>query len=157
LPEALIRWILAGRTLEERLRRIETALAREGYTLPPLPRGVDLTEAGQVHWLWGEPHTVRYSVVDQGERQVYHYLEREVDHIMLQRFKKGDEWALEHLSVIPHLLKQGQIVEAYPDKVVYFSQRRYFHPDKGIYGPLCVVIRSTSREDWYVDTFFPVY
>ena len=156
MTDAFLRWILAGRTLAERLQRIETALAHEGYALPPLPRGVDLSEAGEIHWLRGEPYTVRYAVVDQGGRKVYHYREREVDHIMVHRLKRGDEWALEHLAAIPRILLRGRIAETYPDRIVYFSRQRYFHPDYRIYVPLCVVIRSEWEKIWYVDTFFPV-
>ena len=157
MPDDLIRWILAGRTLAERLQRIETALAHEGYALPPLPRGVDLSEAGEIHWLRGEPYTVRYAVVDQGGRKVYHYREREVDHIMVHRFRKGDEWALEYLAAIPHILQGGRVISIEAERVVYHSRRRYLNPETGDRVPLRVIIRLSSAGRWYVATFYPWY
>lgn len=37
--------------------------------------------------------TVAYSAVDQGGWRVYHYVENEIDHIVLRRIRRGDEWA----------------------------------------------------------------
>ena len=157
MTDALLRWILAGRTLAERLQRIETALAHEGYALPPLPRGVDLSEAGEIHWLRGEPHTVRYAVVDQGGRKVYHYREREVDHIMVERLVHADEWAIEHIPRIPQILRRGRIEFASEHKVSYVSRRTYLHPDRDVYAPLRVIIKQEPGGRWYVETFYPVY
>ena len=157
MPDILIRWILAGRTLEERLRRIKVTLSNEGYALPPLPRGVDLSEAGEIHWVWGEPHTVRYSVVDQDGRKVYHYREREVDHIMVERLVHADEWAIEHIPRIPQILKRGRIEFASGRKVSYSSRQTYLHPDREVYVPLRVIVKQEPGGRWYVDTFYPVY
>lgn len=157
MTEALIRWILAGRTLAERRRRIEVTLANEGYTLPGLPRGVDLSEVGEVHWLRGELHTVRYAVVDQGGRRVYHYLEREVDHIMIERLVHADEWAIEHIPRIPQILKRGRVEFESEDKVSYAGRQTHFHPDREIYVPFRVIVKHDPGGRWYVDTFYPVY
>ncbi len=99
--------------------------------------------------------TVAYSVVDQGGRRVYHYVEWEVDHIMLGRIYFGDEWALEHLASIPALLRRGYIVRASEDKVIYQSRRCYKDPD-GQYCFLWVIVRRFEGTPWYVDTFYSV-
>jgi len=124
----LIAWLSTPENVYERQARIAGYLANEGYELPPPPRNADYDEASVVHWVRGQEMTVAYSVVDQGGRRVYHYVEREVDHIMLHRIERGDEWALEHLASIPALLRRGYIVRASEDKVIYQSRRCYNDP-----------------------------
>lgn len=96
--------------------------------LPARPKGVDYSKAGKLHVLHGVLVTVVYSVIDQGGREVYFYREIEIDHIMLRRIEKGDEWALEHLSRIPRILKAGQVVLEESDRVVYHSKETYQRP-----------------------------
>jgi hypothetical protein len=115
---SVIEWILKGETLDEKQRRIQHFLENEGYLLPESPRDVDRSEEGDTHSVRGRRMTVEYAVVDQGGRKVYHYRENEIDHIMLRRIEKYDEWALEHLSLFPHILKAGKVVSEEPDKVV---------------------------------------
>ena len=114
----VIAWILEGETLAERQRRIQHFLENEGYLLPEPPRGVDRSEEGDVHLVRGRPMTVEYAVIDQGGRKVYHYRENEIDHIMLRRIREGDEWAIEHISKIPQILRSGRVVASERDKVI---------------------------------------
>ncbi len=151
-----IAWILEGETLDERQRRIQHFLENEGYLLPEPPKGVDRSEEGDTHIVRGRRMTVEYAVVDQGGRKVYHYRENEIDHIMLRRIARGEEWALEHISLIPRILKSGQVIYEEPDKVMYHSRRRYRFPD----GERCflrVIIKRDQRGQWYVATFHPRY
>lgn len=93
----LIAWLSAPESIEERRARITGYLVNEGYELPPSPPNADYDEAGVIHRVRGQEMTVAYSVVDQGGRQVYYYVEWEIDHIMIGRIHSGDEWALEYL------------------------------------------------------------
>ena len=95
----LIAWLTALEDVYERRARIAEYLANEGYELPLPPPGADYDEAGATHQVRGQPMTVAYSVVDQGGRQVYYYAEYEVDHIMLRRIRRGEEWVLGHLAL----------------------------------------------------------
>lgn len=150
---SVIGWILKGETLDERQRRIQHFLENEGYLLPGPPKGVDRSEAGNIHIVRGRPMTVKYAVVDQGGRKVYHYRENEIDHIMLRRIEKYDEWALEHLSLFPHILKTGKVVSEEPDKV-------YTRPGDFIAfqvaSALCVLSsNATKRRDGTLTPFTP--
>jgi hypothetical protein len=153
----VVDWIWKAPTLEERLKRIEEFLTNEGYSLPAPPRGVDRSERGEKHVVYGEVWTIEYSVPDQTGRKVYHYREREINHIMLARIEAGDSWAIEHLSHIPTILRQGKTVHIEVDKVVYLSKQRYLHPDKSIYVPLQVIVKRSKVGRWYIDTFYPVH
>jgi len=152
----VIEWILEGETLDERQRRIQHFLENEGYLLPEPPRGVDRSEEGDTHAVRGRQMTVEYAVTDQSGRKVYLYREIMIDHIMLQRIARGEEWVLEHISLIPRILKSGQAIYEEPDRVMYHSRRRYRFPD----GERCffrVIIRRDQRGQWYVATFYPRY
>ena len=152
----VIAWILEGETLDERQRRIQHFLENEGYLLPEPPRGVDRSEEGDTHTVRGRGMTVEYAVIDQGGRKVSLYREVMIDHIMLRRIARGEEWALEHISLIPRILKSGQVIYEEPDKVMYHSRRRYRFPD----GERCflrVIIKRDQRDQWYVATFHPRY
>jgi hypothetical protein len=152
----IVRWIWEEKTLDGRLRRIKTFLENEGYLLPPRPKGVDDSKAGEFHVLHGVLVTVVYSVIDQGGREVYFYREIEIDHIMRRRIEKGDEWALEHLFRIPRILKAGRVVLKGSDRVVYHSKETYKRPT----GERCilrVIIKRSEGGDWYIATFHPKY
>jgi hypothetical protein len=152
----VIAWILKGETLDQRQRRIQHFLENEGYSLPEPPKGVDRSEKGHVHFVRGRRMTVEYAVIDQNGRKVYLYREIMVGHIMLQRIVRGEEWVLEHISLIPQILRSGQAVSEEPDKVMYHSKRRYRFPD----GEQCflrVIIKRGQRDQWYVATFYPRY
>lgn len=152
----LIAWLTAPEDIRERRARIADYLANEGYELPPLPPGADYGEARTIHRVRGQEMTVVYSVVDQSRRRVYHYVENEIDHIVLGRIEHGDEWAIELLNLIPAILKTGHVVEEVFDKVIYQSRRTYRHPD-GWWCPLRVVVKIGPHSRWYVDTFYPWY
>ena len=152
----VINWIQEEETLDGRLQRIITLLENEGYFLPDLPKGVDRSEEGDTHIVRGRRMTVEYAVTDQSGRKVYLYREIMIDHIMLQRIARGEEWALEYISLIPRILKSGQAIYEEPDKVMYHSRRRYRFPD----GEQCflrVIIKRDQRGQWYVATFHPRY
>jgi hypothetical protein len=152
----VIKWIQEEETLDGRLQRITTFLENEGYFLPEPPRGVDRFEEGSVHTVRGRQMTIEYAVIDQSGRKVYLYREIMIDHIMLQRIARGEEWALEHISLIPRILKSGQTIYEEPGKVMYHSRRRYSFPD----GEQCflrVIIKRGRRGQWYVATFHPRY
>ncbi|HID63681.1 MAG TPA: hypothetical protein EYP49_13230 [Anaerolineae bacterium] len=153
----VIEWILQGETHDERQRRIQHFLENEGYLLPEPPRDVDRSEEGDVHLVYGTEHTVSYAVIDCEGRKVYHYRERELDHIIIQRIDKGDEWAVEYISHIPPILKRGRIVTVEVDKIIYQSRKRYLHPEMGFYVPFRVIVKQTEAGKWYVDTFYPLY
>ncbi len=106
----LIAWFTAPEDVRERRARIVEYLINAGCELPPSPPDADYDEAGAVHLVRGQEMTVAYSVVDQGGRRVYHYVEWEVDHIMAGRIHFGDEWALEYLDRIPMILQRGNVV-----------------------------------------------
>ena len=153
----LLAYLSAPADVAERRARIAAYLANEGYTLPPPPRAADYSQAGEVHLVRGQEMTVAYSVVDQGGRQVYHYVENQVDHIMLNRIEHDDEWAIELLNLIPAILKTGHVVEETPGKVIYQSHRNYRHPN-GRWCPLRVIVKTGGLSgQWYVDTFYPWY
>jgi hypothetical protein len=152
----VIAWILEGETLDERQRRIQHFLENEGYLLPEPPRGVDRSEEGDTHIVRGRGMTVEYAVIDQGGRKVSLYREVMIDHIMLRRIARGEEWALEHISLIPRILKSGQVIYEEPDKVMYHSRRRYRFPD-GERCSLRVIIKRDQRGQWYLATFHPRY
>ncbi|MEE9615603.1 MAG: hypothetical protein V3T90_01180, partial [Anaerolineae bacterium] len=139
---------------EERRARIAGYLVNEGYELPPSPPNADYDEAGVIHWVRGQEMTVAYSVVDQGGRQVYYYVEWEIDHIMIGRIHSGDEWALEYLDRIPAILRRGKVMWEEPDRVIYHSRRYYQTPD-GEDTVLQVVIQRARSGQWYVVTFYP--
>jgi len=153
----VLEWIWEEETLEGRLRRIQHFLENEGYLLPEPPRGVDRSEEGDTHIVRGRRMTVEYAVTDQSGRKVYLYREIMIDHVMLQRIARGEEWALEHIFLIPRILKSGQVVYEEPDKVMYHSRRRYSFPDDGEQCFLRVIIRRGQRGQWYVVTFHPRY
>ncbi len=150
-------WIWKAPTLEERLKRVEEFLTNEGYYLPAPPRGVNRSEQGEKHIVYGEMWTVEYSVLDQTGRKVYHYRENEIDHIMLERIRHGDEWAIEHISGIPQILKHGEIVSREMDKIIYLSKQKHLHPELGIFVPLRVIVKRSRQGRWYIDTFHPRY
>jgi hypothetical protein len=152
----LVAWLTAPEDVRERRARIAEYLTNEGHQLPPSPPGADYDEAGTSHLVRGQEMTVAYSVVDQGGRRVYHYIENEIDHIVLGRIEHGDEWAIELLSLIPTILKTGHVVEETFDKIIYQSRRTYRHPDRW-WCPLRVVIKIEPHGQWYVDTFYPWY
>ena len=150
----LIAWLSAPENVEERRARIAGYLVNEGYELPPSPPNADYDEAGVIHWVRGQEMTVAYSVVDQGGRQVYYYVEWEIDHIMIGRIHSGDEWALEYLDRIPAILRRGKVMWEEPDRVIYHSRRYYQTPD-GEDTVLQVVIQRARSGQWYVVTFYP--
>ena len=149
----VIEWILEGETLDERQRRIQHFLENEGYFLPS-PRNLDRSERGGTHFIYGQTLTVEYTVVDQGGRKVYHYREIEVDHIMLRRIQRDEEWTLEHISSIPRILRNGRLILDEPDKVIYQSRQTYVSPTGERYS-LRVIIRRSWQGPWYVATFHP--
>ena len=100
--------------------------------------------------------TVECAVIDQGGRKVYHYCENEVDHIMLGRIQRGQEWALEYLSSVPRILRTGKIISEEPDRVIYESRRTYNSPEGGR-CPLRVIVRRSWEGRWYIATFYPRY
>jgi len=150
----LIAYLSAPGDVRERRTRIADYLTNEGYTLPSSPPDAD--EAGAIHRVRGQEMTVAYSVVDQGGRRVYHYVEWEVDHIMLQRIRRGDEWSLEYLDRIPHVLKRGRVWQAEHDKVIYHSQRVYVSPQR-CRCVLRVIVQRDRTGQWQVATFYPWY
>jgi len=151
----VLEWIWEEENLEGRLQRIRRFLENEGYFLPEPPRGVDRSEEGDTHIVRGRRMTVEYAVVDQSGRKVYHYRENEIDHIMLRRIEKYDEWALEHLSSLPHILKTGKMISKEPDKVIYQTRQLYRFP--GGQCPFRLIIKRHQAESWYIDTFYPWY
>jgi len=153
----VVDWIWEAPAPEERLKRIEEFLTNEGYSLPAPPRGVDRSEQGEKHIVYGEVWTVEYSVLDQTGRKVYHYRENEINHIILERIKHSDEWAIEHISRIPQILKRGKIVSSEMSKIIYLSKQKYLHPELGMYVPLRVIVKRSRQGRWYVDTFHPRY
>jgi hypothetical protein len=153
----VVDWIWKAPTLEERLKRIEEFLTNEGYSLSASPRDVDRSERGEKHIVYGEVWTVEYSVLDQTGRKVYHYRENEIDHVMLERIKHSDEWAIEHISRILQILKHGQIVSSEMSKIIYLSKQKYLHPELGIHVPLRVIVKRSRQGRWYIDTFHPRY
>ena len=153
----VVDWIWEAPAPEERLKRIEEFLTNEGYSLPAPPRGVDRSEQGEKHIVYGEVWAVEYSVLDQTGRKVYHYRENEIDHVMLERIKHSDEWAIEHISRIPQILKHGQIVSSEMSKIIYLSKQKYLHPELGIHVPLRVIVKRSRQGRWYIDTFHPRY
>ena len=151
--EGLLAWLSAPEDVHERRSRIAEYLANEGYELPPPPRNADYEEAGATHRVRGQGMTVAYSVVDRGGRRVYHYLENEVDHIMLNRIDRGDEWMLERLSDIPAILRVGRLIVETPDKVIYQSKRTYQDPLKR--QRVFWLILHRAGRNWYIETFYP--
>ena len=150
----LLVWLSAPEDVYERRARIAGYLVNEGYELPPSPHDAGYDEARVAHRVRGQEMTVAYSVVDQGGRRVYHYLENEVDHIMINRIERGDEWMLEHLAVIPTILRKGRPVLETPDKVIYQSHRTY-RDFRGRRRVLWLVLHRNRRGQWYVETFYP--
>ena len=153
----VVAWILEERTLEGRLRRIRAFLENEGYRLPPPPKNVDRREEGAIHFVYGMPHTVAYAIVDREGRKIYHYREREIDHIIIQRIAKGDEWMVEYISRLPRILQEGRLVARKEGKIIYQSRRKYLHPEIGIYVPLRAIVKQGNAGQWYIDTLYPVY
>jgi len=149
----VINWIQEEETLDGRLQRITTFLENEGYFLPS-PKNVDRSEQGDTHFMYGQSLTVEYTVVDQGGRKVYHYHEIGVDHIMLRRIRRDEEWTLEHISSIPRILRRGKLILDELDKVIYQSRRTYMSPTGERYS-LRVIIRRSWQGIWYVATFHP--
>jgi len=151
----LIAWLAAPDDIRGRRARIAEYLTNEGYELPPLPLDADYDEAGAIHLVRGQPMTVAYSLVDQGGRRVYHYVEWEVDHIMIGRIHFGDEWALEYLDRIPTILRRGEMTWEEPGRVIYHSRRRYQTLD-GEGTMLQVVVQRDRSGRWSVATFYPL-
>jgi hypothetical protein len=152
----VVQWIAKEVTLKGRLKRIAAFLENEGYALPSPPKGVDRSEEGDTHLVRGWLMTVEYAVIDQAGRKVYHYCENEVDHIMLRRIQRGQEWALEYLSSVPRILKTGKIIAEEPNRVIYESRRTYKSPGGGRCS-LRVIVRRSWEGRWYVATFYPRY
>ena len=150
----LIAWLSAPESIEERRARIAGYLVNEGYELPPSPPNADYDEAGVIHRVRGQEMTVAYSVVDQGGRRVYYYAEYEVDHIMLRRIRRGEEWMLEHLNLIPPILRSGRVVVWEIGRIIYESRRRFLSPEGGQYR-LRVVIQQSKGGRWSVSSFHP--
>ncbi len=138
----IVQWISEEIILEGRLKRIAAFLENEGYALPSPPKGVDRSEEGDTYLVRGWLMTVEYAVIDQGGRKVYHYCENEVDHIMLRRIQRDQEWALEHLSLAPRILKTGKIISEEPNKVIYGSRRTYKSPEERRCSLRVIVRRS---------------
>ena len=150
----IVEWIWEEETLEGRLRRIRRFLENEGYFLPEPPGGVDRSEEGDTHIVRGRQMTVEYAAIDQSGRKVYHYRENEIDHIMLRRIRRDEEWTLEHISSIPRILRNGRPILNEPDRVIYQSRRTYASPTGERYS-LRVIIRRSWQGTWYVATFHP--
>lgn len=96
-------------------------------------------------------------MLDQAGRKVYHYRDNEIDHIMLERIRHSDEWAIEYISRIPQILKWGEIVSSELDKIIYLSRQKYLHLELGVYVPLRVIVKRSRQGRWYIDTFHPKY
>ncbi len=150
----LIAWLSAPESIEERRVRIAGYLVNEGYELPPSPPNADYDEAGAIHWVRGQEMTVAYSVVDQGGWRVYYYTEYEVDHIMLRRIRRGEEWTLEHLDLIPAILRRGRVVGWEIGHIIYESHRQFLSSDDKRYR-LRVVIQQQRDGRWWVSSFHP--
>jgi len=150
----LIAWLTAPEDVRERRARMAGYLANEGYLLPPPPADADYDEAGATHWVRSQEMTVAYSVVDQGGRRVYHYVEHEVDHILLRRIERSEEWAIQYLATIPSILRRGRVSEEDPDRVVYLSQRVYVAP-AGSKCRIRIIVQRTEGRRWYVATLHP--
>ncbi len=150
----IINWIQEEETLDGRLQRITAFLGNEGYFLPKPPTGVDRSEEGDAHIVRGRRMTVEYAVIDQSGRKVYHYRENEIDHIMLRRIREDDEWAIEHISKIPPILRSGRVVASERGKVIYHSRRKYRCSEGNLHF-LRVIIKSDPMGRWYVETFYP--
>jgi len=150
----LIAWLAAPEDVHERQARIAGYLVNEGCELPPPPRNADYDEAGATHWVRGQEMTVAYSVVDQGGRRVYYYAEYEVNHIMLRRIRRGEEWVLEHLALIPSILRRGRVVVWEIGHIIYESRRQFLSPEGGQYR-LRVVVQQLEGERWWVSSFHP--
>jgi len=150
----LIAWLSAPQDVRERRGRIAEYLANEGYSLPPPPADADYDEAGAIHWARGQEMTVAYSVVDQGGRRVYYYVEYEVEHILLRRIRRAEEWALEYLPVIPSIMRGGRVAIQEIGRIIYES-RRWFHSPEGERYQLRVVIQEREDGQWWVTSFHP--
>jgi hypothetical protein len=150
----LIAWLTAPQDVRERRARIAGYLANEGYRLPPLPADADYDEAGAIHWVRGQEMAVAYSVVDQGGRRVYYYTEYEVEHILLRRIRRAEEWVLEHLSLLPSVMRDGRVVIQEIGRIIYES-RRWFHSPEGERYRLRVVIQERRDGHWWVTSFHP--
>jgi hypothetical protein len=150
----LVAWLTAPEDVRERRARIAEYLTNEGHQLPPSPPGADYDEAGTSHLVRGQEMTVAYSVVDQGGRCVYYYAEYEVDHIMLRRIRRGEEWTLEHMGLIPAILRRGRVVVWEIGHVIYESRRQFRPPDGGQYR-LRVVVQQRKDGRWWVSSFHP--
>ncbi len=151
---SLLAWLAAPESIEERQARIIEYLTNEGYELPPSPPDADYAEAGAIHWVRGQEMTVAYSVVDQGGRRVYHYAEYEVDHIMLRRARRTEDWMLEHVHLIPSILRRGRVVVREVGHIIYESRRQFLSPEDRQYR-LRVVIQQLEDERWWVSSFHP--
>ena len=154
MTPGLIAWLTVPDDVRERRARIAEYLANEGYDLPLSPPDADYDEAGVIHWVRDQPMTVAYSVVDQGRRRVYYYAEYEVDHIMLRRVHRGEEWMLEHLDLVPSILRRGRVVVWEIGHIIYESHRQFLSPEGGQYR-LRVVIQRLRDERWWVSSFHP--
>ena len=138
----LIAWLSTPEDVEQRRARIAGYLANEGYELPPPPRNADYDESSATHWIRDQEMTVAYSV------------EWEVDHIMLRCIRRGEEWMLEHLDLIPSTLRRGRIVVWEIGHIIYESPRRFLSPENGTYR-LRVVIQQRTDGRWWVSSFHP--
>jgi hypothetical protein len=150
----IVAWLTASQDVRERRARIARYLANEGYELPAPPSDADYGEAGAIHWVRGQKMTVAYSVVDQGGRRVYYYAEYEVDHVMLRRIRRGEEWALEHLALIPSILRAGRVVVREIGRTIYESRRQFRSPEGRQYR-LRVVVQEHRNGLWWVTSFHP--
>ena len=150
----LITYLSVPDDVYERQARIADYLTNEGYTLSPSLSDVDYDEAGAIHWVRGQGMTVTYSVVDQGGWRVYYYTEYEVDHIMLRRIRRGEEWTLEHLDLIPAILRRGRVVVWEIGHIIYESHRQFLSSDGKRYR-LRVVIQQQRDGRWWVSSFHP--
>ena len=150
----IVAWLTAPRDVHERRVRIARYLANEGYELPAPPSDADTSEAGAIHRVCGQEMAVAYSVVDQGGQRVYYYAEYEVEHILLRRIRRAEEWALEHLSLIPSVMRDGRVVIQEIGRIIYES-RRWFHSPEGERYRLRVVIQEREDGHWWVTSFHP--
>jgi len=165
LPKAVgaaanvIYFIKKGETVAEREARAYQYLRDKGYELPGVPEGVDYSERGRVIKTYWGPATVKYAFTMSDGQKVYHFLEREVDHILISRIEKEHEDVVKYIPEIPGIILKGKKQVIDKSKIIFTSKRKYRWED--IDGelkvtPLVVIVRK-YRGIHHIDTLYPKY
>jgi hypothetical protein len=114
---------------------------------------VNYSERGQKKRVIGRTFTIQYTVIDYLGNRVYHFEEREKEHIVPERKVKDQGFLLRYLDRIPPILHTPSEVIVDPeDETIHIYYKRHRIPEQPSINRLAVVVKSAEVR--FVLTFY---